>query len=344
MSAQDLLDADVSSLGRQLGVGWRWWLGELAEMIPERWRRAFTGRPALCAEQAADGGYRFSREGRPAIAPPRSEARTPVVLLLSREQVLVRRTETPPLSRSDVRRLLTLELDRLTPFRPEDVYAAVASRPAAGSDARRPACLAVVRRETADAAIAHARASGLEPMAVGVAGAEGLETSLDFLPQTGETAAGGARGRRYVWGAIAMLLAANMAAAILRDEANLDRLRDQARAQRPALQAALKLRRQVKDEDARRGRILRARAWNDPLRTIDAATRALPDGAWVQRMSWNGQALRLAGYKREGVDVLAALRGSPAFAQVRDSTGDTPARLAAGEPFDVTADVAEPRQ
>src|SRR5262249_54007257 len=122
------------------------------------------------------------------------------------------------------------------------------------------------------------------------------------------------------------------------------KLRSRAGAERPALQAALKLRRQVMDEDARREGIVAAHDRSEPMRAIDAATRALPDGAWVQRLSWNGHALRMAGYKQEGVDVLGARRASPAMPDVRDASADAPARLAAGEPFDVTAEIVEDRR
>ena len=339
MTAQGFLETDVSGLGRQLRAGLRWWLDELAQMLPDGVREALAARPSLCAELSGEGDFRFSRKGRAVAAPPRSGKRTPVVLLLPAAQVLVRRTRAPMLAGADIRRLLLLDLDRQTPFRAEDVYAAVAWD-RADQAGRRPASLAVVSREAADAALAQARAAGLEPLALGLAGAEGFETALDFLPQAAGPTAVGGRGRRWIWGAVALLALANLLAAVLKDEASVGALREQARAGRPALQAAMALRRQVMDEDARRQRILEAHGGRDPRLAIAAATRALPDGAWVQRLSWNGRALRLAGYRQEGVDVLAALRASPAFAQVRNSTADTPARLAAGDPFDVTADLS----
>lgn len=342
MSATDLLNTDVSSLAGTLRAGLGWWLGELGQMVPERWRRPFETRPALTAEPAPDGGYRFSRNGRPAAPPAKAGRPTPVALLLPREAALVREVEAPALSDADIRRMLALDVDRLTPFRAELVYVAVALGRGRDSEGRRPAALAVVPREAANAALAHARASGLDPQAIGIAHAAGIEAGLDFLPQMDEAAAGrSARSRLYVWGAVALLLAANLGVAILRDELDLGRLRAAARAEQPALDQALRLRRQVLDEDARRERIVRAHVRDEPLRPIDAASRAMPNGAWVQRLSWNGHTLRLAGYKQEGVDVLAALRASPGFANVRNSTADIPSRLAAGQPFDITADAVQ---
>jgi general secretion pathway protein L len=339
MSVQDLLNTDASNLARDLGAGFRWWLDELAQMIPQGWRQRLQGRPALTAEPAPDGGYRFSRSGRPAAAPPRGR-RTRVLLRMPREQALVRRLDLPSLSETDTRRLLTLDIDRLTPFRADQVYAAVACGRESQAEGRRTAVLAVIPRAAAELAIEHARTSGLEPHELGISRPDGLEATLDFLPQT-QGASQPRRGRLLVWALIALLAVANLALAILRDEASLSRLRSQAEAEQPTLQAAVRLRRQVMEEDARRQRIVLARRRKEPLRVIDAATRALPNGAWVQRMSWDGQALRLIGYKQEGVDVAAALRTSPVFANVRNSTVEVAGQSGAGQPFDVTADAAQ---
>ena len=84
--------------------------------------------------------------------------------------------------------------------------------------------------------------------------------------------------------------------------------------------------------------LLTRRSAHEPLRILDAATRALPKGQWVQRSEWNGRAGRLVGFNQPGFDVLAALRG-PALTTPRSLLADMPTKTAAGdEPFDVMAD------
>jgi len=342
-SAADLLGADISTVGRSLGAGFAWWVGELADMVPAPVRALANSRPSLTAERGPDGGYILTRAGRVVMAAPGSSARrTPVTLLLPRDSVLTREVTTPAVSDRDARRLLTLDIDRLTPFSPAAVHLDIAFLGAAADDAgRRRVAIAVVSRQTLDLALEQARAAGFDPRAVSVAGLIDDHPTFDFLPQA--RAAGGAgqsgRSRLYAWGAVAFLLLANLAVFIGRDIAQVRALQNTVEEQRGSRDLTLRLRRQVQAEAARRALVAEGHGRGEPLRVIDAVTRALPDGAWVQRLSWNGKAVRLAGYRGDNIDIIGALRASPLLANVRNSTGDPLARMAAGQPFDVTADL-----
>ena len=80
------------------------------------------------------------------------------------------------------------------------------------------------------------------------------------------------------------------------------------------------------------------------LSAINAVTEALPDGAWVQRMEWNGQTLRLVGFKRSDIDLSAAIRGTGLFTNPRAAGPETTPGPTAVRPFDITADARpEPR-
>jgi Tfp pilus assembly protein PilN len=98
------------------------------------------------------------------------------------------------------------------------------------------------------------------------------------------------------------------------------------------------LRSRVVNEDALRRKMLERRKSNDPLGILAETTRVLPDQIWVQRLSWDGTRLRLAGFKPGTMDVVAALRHSPMFAEVHSTATDMPAQSATGQPFDVTAE------
>jgi Tfp pilus assembly protein PilN len=72
---------------------------------------------------------------------------------------------------------------------------------------------------------------------------------------------------------------------------------------------------------------------------LQALTEALPAGAWVQHLEWNGQALRIVGFRTPAVDVAAALSNSGAFVNPRSMTGATaPAGANDAQPFDITAE------
>jgi general secretion pathway protein L len=343
MSATESWSAPLQRVWSPLRDGWDWWVGELAAMVPDRLRRRLAGRPELSAERRADGGYQITRAGRLVMAAPLARSRPlRVTLQLPRDQVLVRELDLPAMTERDLRRLVSLDIDRLTPFRPEAVYLDLAVLGAGGTPALRRVAVAVVLRDDAARALQAARAAGLDPAALSISGAP---AEFDFLPQArqGRDAGRAGRARAWAWGVVVLLALANIAAAVLRDVAATGELREAVSADQFRLQQVLRLRKSVQDEDARRAVLRSERAQGEPLHVLDAVTRATPDGAWVQRLSWTPSAVRLVGYRQETVDVAAALRRSPLFKAVRDSMPNPAQRSSNGQPFDVTADVVQER-
>ena len=339
MSATDLLNTDMATLTRTLRGGLDWWLEELAGLAPPALRGRLSGRAALTAERRADGGWRLMRDGRE-VYPSALDRLRPMraTVLLAPGQALVREINLPRLSDRDLRRFLALEADRLTPFRSEAVHLAVVISGPSEVPGLQRAVVAAVPREAAAKALAEARAAGLDACALGVTGAP---AGIDFLPsirmEAGRDRAGPGS---YVWAAVALLAVANLLVAVVRDTMETARLHDAVELQRPKLQAALDWRRRVQAEAARRAAVRLTHGDGEPLRILDALTRTVPDGAWVQRMSWDGRVVRIAGYRQDTVDVVAALRRSPLFVKVRNSSFDLPSHGAEGQPFDITAELA----
>ncbi len=311
-----------------------WWL---AALLPAEARRALTRGPALTAE-VRPGGFRLARRGTEVAVAPRGQK---VTLLLPRDRLLIREVPAAALPEADLRRMLALDIDRLTPFRADEVLVAVAFPPPAPTG-KRLAYVAAVPRTVAAVALGEANAVGLKPLAIGVEGAAAAAMDFDFMPAA--RAAGIApprRGSAWLWAVAGVLMLVNLGVAIELDTAATDQLAGQVEAQRVLLAPVIAARARVQAEDkARRLQIARARA--EPLRILDAVTRALPDGAWVERFAWDGRSLRLSGARQDGVDVVADLRRVPGFAHVRDLATDAPLSSAAGQRFDVAVDLAVP--
>lgn len=314
------------------------WLAELAALLPAEVRRALTRGPALTAE-ARPGGFRLARRGIEVAVTPRGQK---VTLLLPRDRLLIREVPAAALPEADLRRMLALDIDRLTPFRASEVLVAVAFPPPAPTG-KRLAYVAAVPRSVVALALGEAMAAGLKPLAIGVEGAAAAAMEFDFMPAA--RAAGIApprRGSTWLWAAMGVLALVNLGVAIELDVAATDRLASQVEAQRVLLAPVIAARSRVQAEDkARRAQIERARA--EPLRVLDAVTRAVPDGAWIERFAWDGRSLRLSGARQDGVDVIADLRKVPGFAHVRDLATDAPLSSVAGQRFDVAVDLGAAR-
>jgi general secretion pathway protein L len=346
VTLSELLNTDLTTAGQWLREGFAWWVGELAGMLPAPMRRLVEARPSLTAEPSADGRYRLTRGGRVVMEALGSARRPrPVTLRLPREAALIRLAPAPALPERDVRRMLAMDIDRLTPFRPDQVFVDVALSNAALGEANvRLAVVAALPRQVAAGALDQARAAGLDPRALGVMGDSPAELSLDFLPKMREAgvAPKPRQSHAVIWAMVAGLVVANLGAAIARDVLDVKALRQQIDAQQPQVSLVQALRRKVLFEDHRRADILARRASGEPLRMLSAVTQAVPGGAWVDRLAWDGQSVRLSGYRQDQVDVAAALRAAPLLTNVRNSGNDVLSRQAAGQPFDLTADLKKP--
>ena len=345
MTLQELLNADMRSIGALIRQGFAWWIDELAALLPPTWRERFSSRPRLLAEPLAAGGWRYWKDGRPlAEDAARRAARAEVGLVLPPGAVLTREVQFPRLPLADVRRMVALDLDRLSPLRPDLVFVDVEVVNRDSAAGRQTVLVGVLPRELAARQLEAARGEGFSPKALSVAIAEGApQNRFDFLPAMRRAAGEGAGGgpARYWWIAVAALVAIDLGVLVGRDILDVSRLRDAVAGQRGAVNAVLALHRRVEGENAQRRDLVARGTRNEPLRMLGALTAAIPAGAWVQHLEWNGQTLRVVGFRSAEVDMFAALRGSPAFTNPRAATADAGSRPGPSQPFDITADAGK---
>jgi hypothetical protein len=315
MSVRDALDADVGVLAQRGRDFLGWWGGELADMAKPLLRPSGGGRAGLAAERGRDGVYRLYRHGE-AIGEHRAgDKPIRAALTLPSDAALVQHLWRPLLSERDLVRMTVLDMDRLTPFTRNEVYYDIVIAPKAEGADQRQVRLAVAPRTVADACLELAALEGVEPLALIADTAEG---PIDFLPAVRQRNGGGATTPRLehpiAWGLVAALLAANVALAVWRDVQATNTIQGLVATQAPVVQRVQLASRRVAQLQADAAAQAGARRRGEPLRILEAASAALPDGAWVQRLSWDGQELRLTGQAKPGVDVLAGLKRAPLLA------------------------------
>lgn len=334
MTLSDILNADMATLARWLRAGWDWWLAELRGLVPARLSDRLGAGDQIVARPQPGG--RFEVLARGVVLPPERRKGVSATLAVAPRDCLIRELRLPALARADLERLVTLDADRLMPFPPGE--AVVAVEPGAReADGRQRVTIAALPRPLAAALLDAAAAARIEVRRFGVAGAGGVR--FDFLPALRQGRHSGLRPAQRWWAMVGLLFALNLAVLVVRDVRATRALEELVAANGERAATARQLRARVMAEDARRQAQVAQRRATDPLPLLAALTRALPDGAWVQRLGWDGAQLRLAGFKRAEVDVVAAMRRVPGLGQVRSSGADIAARQEQGEPFDVTATV-----
>lgn len=338
MNARVLLDADMRTIGQWLLQGWRWWIDELRALVPSRLRpTAIDSTPRFAVERGALVAL-ASGKGGIAMLP---KAGRRVTIAIPAGDCLVRTITRPAIGERDLQRMVAFEAASLLPIPPGS--ALVAARVAGAAEAS-----GKIRIDVAGLPIENARevarlvvGAGVVPLAVVLAETNRQAPPLDFAPAM--RAAGLLARRRsatpLLWGLVAVLLASNIVLWIWRDAAQVAQFERLVAEQQPAVTIAQAIARRGEQDRRLIARSLALRRVRDPLQAIAAVSGALPTGAWLQRLAWDGGSVRLAGYRPARADVATALRRSGRFADVRTMGESTQATMPTGEPFDLAAKV-----
>jgi general secretion pathway protein L len=333
---KDLLNTDHEAIIQWLLHAFRWWTDELLGMIPTEWRDRFLKRSSAVAEFAGTGVvYRDEQSGQVLPEKPRRS----VKIIVPENQVLLRQIDLPILPASDLKRMVALDLDRLTPFRADQALfdTEIVSRD--DERGRQQVMIGVVPRQSALRVLELSRANHIEAAAIGVA-IPGARSTLDFLPALQDAEGGSAARRRatYFWIAAGVLLAFNLFMLSYRDASATNQLREAVESQQSPVTVAMRLRDQVQKEAARRSDLLRLQKQNAPLPVLNAVSQVLPDGSWVEHYEWNGRTVQIRGFRKDIPDLLAKVEASPLLRNARALSSDPHAALTATGAFELAAD------
>ena len=337
MNFKDLLSTDHEAIFQWLLHAFRWWIDELLGMVPTEWRDRFLKRSSIIAEFGDSGVvYRDEQSGKVLPEKPRRS----VKVVMPADQVLLRQVDLPILPASDLKRVVALDLDRLTPFRADQVLfdTAVVSRD--DERGRQQVMVGVIPRTSASRTLELSRANNIDPAAIGVVTGSGVPSTLDFLPALRD-AEGGSVGRRrasYFWIAAGVLLAFNLFMLTYRDAIATNQLREAVESQQSPVTVAMRLRDQVQKEATRRAALLRVQKQNAPLPLLDAVSQALPDGTWVEHYEWNGRTVQLRGFRKATPNLLAKIEASPLLRNARSLSSDPHGAMGTTGSFELAAD------
>ncbi|MEP9360941.1 PilN domain-containing protein [Sphingomonas sp. KR3-1] len=339
MNPRALLDADMRMIGQWLLQGWQWWSDEIRALIPARLQRS--SMRELPRFIVCDGALAPARPGQ-RVAVPGPGAR--VTLVVPAADCLVRTITRPALGDRDLHRMLAFEADALLPIPVASVVLAARIEGAADAPGLVRVRIAGLPIAAAHAIAEAAEAADVVPVAVVVEQPQPQPAPLDFAPAM--RAAGLLARQRsatpLLWVLVAVLLLLNLAMAIWRDAAHVAQFERIVAEQQPAVGIAQAISRRGEQDRRLVARSLALRRARDPLDVLAAVSASLPTGTWLQRLAWDGEAVRLTGYRPERADVATALRRSGRFVGVRSMGESAEAAMPTGQPFDLSAKV-EPR-
>lgn len=342
----------------------RWWGGELAALLPARVRAHVLRGPEVLLLLAQADGLRVRRERTgdllaqvEANAAPEEQRAAflracrdvdpsdrRLVLLLPPTFVLRRRLQLPQAAATDLRRVVGYEIDRQTPFKPDQVWYDVRVLDLDAAPGQIAVELIAVPRAEVEPLLARLLGIGVVPDAIDVANdpnpADG-RLGVNLLPPAQRPRRAHPRRRaNLIMTAICVALAVivmlqwlgNRQAALDAMQAQVDALHAQAR-------QATALREQLVNAAGASGFLAaRKRATPSPLAVLRDLTQRLPADTWLQRFSLDstGQ-LTMQGESAKAAGLIDTLRDSTLITEPKLQGVIQPDPVTGKEHFDLSA-------
>ncbi len=246
----------------------------------------------------------------------------PVGIRFSNSDFFVRQMELPASARNDVKKVLDLELERTTPFRPAQVYAAhFIDHEPQGDSQKLVVQQVVIKRRTVQQAVDALSQVGVTPDFVDCAANDGQDTlPVDFLQTTESHLAASGGGNRMMprLAALSILLAGTaVVTALVRYQAAVDEVsaavtaaRGDARIVRQAVEKSQTVLSQIATvERWRRERIPAAQV-------VEQLTQLFPDTAYLSDMRLEEGVIEVTGYAQSAAPLIPLIEKSLLFDRV----------------------------
>lgn len=319
-------------------LAWRWWTAALSDVLP-RDSRSWLQRQVPCLEVLPDGQTEISvlsKKGRrllvrldhkgmePGAGVARSAQRVFngdrfASLVVADREALRKTIELPIMATADLHDVLVHQIDRLTPYGPEQVYWGYA---VAGHDhANRLIAvnLTVIPKSRVKPRLEVARTLQLNPRSLALIDADQRISELVPLETSSST------GSRVTgWLPVAALLALNLllvfAVLVQPYHRLLDRKAEvsaeMARV-KPLAERAFRIRADLEAVMAVEEFLAAQHAMSIPILSVwRDVTRALPANAWLERLTVSTDKVQLTGYGQQAAQLIKRLEAVPSLADV----------------------------
>jgi general secretion pathway protein L len=333
-----------------------WWIGQLSDLLPERWRRPGPGRedaliiePSPEADAIAVSLRRRGREttlGRFNLAADAARLPAPngqrCVLRLPQTGVLAKTVSLPIAAERHVHQALQFQMDQETPFTSGEIYWSHYITGRDRQSGRLAVRLLLVPRANLAALLRAIGRVGIVPTRLVIADGPDRDHAL---PLDGDDAAANGVGRRaLLWpvaACLALLALGAIGAPFVRQAAALSGLEDDIATSRTAATEVGKLRGEL---DRLSGALDLVESERDkagrPLALLATLTRLLPDDTYLNELAEQQRRVTLSGRSAGAARLIAALSTGEGLRNVVFAAPVTRLDALRTELFTITAEAA----
>jgi general secretion pathway protein L len=321
-------------LGR-LRSFWRWWSGELVELLPEKLQKAIAQRQQKLYVEVEEDTFLLSLGNRAAQREilrlaldaadaedediPREVQQT--ILLLPDDKVLAKRITLPAAAEENLHEVLGFEMDLHTPFQAADVYY---DYTVVGRDTTRgnvTVDLVYAPRDAVDALLDGTTNLGMKTDIVTCRRRDNANLQpVNLLPQEKR------RVKRFdvknlnlaLTALLAVLVFAAVTIPIVQKNRAIEALEAQVQAAAADARQGAELRQDL-EKMAEASQFLVGKKASDVMivEIIDEISRILPDHTWIARLDLKGSELQLQGQSSAASSLIGIIESSPRFENVR---------------------------
>jgi general secretion pathway protein L len=311
-----------------LGEFFDWWGRQLLDLVPARLRQAAMGADAVIADATVPdtlvvlrrrrgveqrlGQMRLDESPTPSLraafnARPHGEQ---VLLRLPASAVLERSVILPLAAERDPERVLGYEMERLTPFSPDEVFWGFAVEERDRDRARLILRLTVVPRSAVASLIDLLAGLGGRPNLLEAQTAGGMRSIK--VSHDGAAAARNFLSTRMLAYAAAALAVLVLISPYLRQSLELSDLQDRIDAMAPRVRQAEALRRQISGAGAGNDAVVaETRRLGDTLEALAAITEILPDDSYLTEFTMRERKMTLSGLSASAPKLISGLSADP---------------------------------
>jgi general secretion pathway protein L len=346
----------------------RWWRKELAFLVPEKLRLLISDEHDTVIVKTRGRQFELAYAGEPgnplALLSRNEEgaadfemlrtkderlAKANFVLRLHRAEGLCRELVLPAAAKENLAQVVSYELSRFTPFKPEQVYFSVKPLATQGEPGMINAMLILTPREVLDGLYAELKAIGIAPLLADYEGVENtpeqIDEAYDLLPEQLRTNAGKTPALIYgaLAGTVTLLLAAVLFLPVLFEYQTVALLQEKIDAIEKDAKKIKGMQAEIDDVIAETGNLIKAKNASPPviemLNTLSALIK--DDNTWLTYLQFADGHLQIQGESPSASGLIAVLEDSDIFTNAKFVSPVTQNTATGFERFQVTADIVK---
>lgn len=246
---------------------------------------------------------------------------SPIIALdLPSDRLLTLSLLLPAAAAGDFRQAALYEMERRTPFRPEEVYYDARVLRHSEDDTHIKVLLRVVPRELVDDSVRALASLGVRLERIGFA-AEGLSAANGFNVLPPRTSRSGARRNTLITVGLGVLVALLLSISVFVSLSNKEKLANNLLHQLSILRTEVVEARQLDsalNEIVQRYRLIQERKRTHPsvVTVLDELTRLMPDDVWLHNMRINNGKVTISGEAQSATALVGLIEDSPRFHNV----------------------------